>query len=98
MLDSPSSPVPVTVPNLGNSTAPLTVNHWFVEPGEAVLAGDALLEVLFPGITCDIVAPVSGRLDRIAKDVDAVVHTGEILGWIVPEAVASEFDDAHSSH
>ena len=80
----PSTSVPVIVPDLGTSGTPLTISSWFVDPDTDVLAGDALLEVLLPGITCDIAAPVSGRLDRIEKNVDSSVQAGDVLAWIIP--------------
>lgn len=88
-----STPVPVILPDLGASGSPLRISNWFVEPGDDVLAGDAILEVLLPGVTCDIPAPVSGRIDRIAKDVEATVQTGDTLAWIVPVDSGSNSDE-----
>ena len=90
----PATAVPVIVPELGTSGSPLTISSWFVEPGDSVLAGDTLLEVLLPGITCDIAAPVSGCLDRIERDVDSSVQTGDILAWIIPVPADAVSDDA----
>jgi pyruvate/2-oxoglutarate dehydrogenase complex dihydrolipoamide acyltransferase (E2) component len=52
--------VPVHLPDLGTSPVVLTV--WLADVGEAVGEGDGLLEVLLPGTTVEIAAPVAGWL------------------------------------
>jgi pyruvate/2-oxoglutarate dehydrogenase complex dihydrolipoamide acyltransferase (E2) component len=89
-LDSPSpsshSPttVPVVVPDLGTAGEPVSLSAWFVEPGESVDAGEPLFEVALPGITCDVLATVSGRVGRLVKDIDALVAPGDVVAWVEP--------------
>lgn len=74
----------VVLADLGAPRNQARVSAWFVEAGDSVHAGERLVEVLIPGGTFDVSAPVSGTLSRIAKPLDAVVNTGDTLGWIEP--------------
>jgi len=61
-------PVELSQPaRLDTAGEPLSLSAWFVEPGESVEAGEPLFEVALPGITCDVAAPVSGRVSRLVK-------------------------------
>jgi pyruvate/2-oxoglutarate dehydrogenase complex dihydrolipoamide acyltransferase (E2) component len=73
---------PIVLPDLGVGAIALTVTGWLVDVGDRVEAGDRLLEVLLPGITFDLPAPVSGTLTQIVKSTDAPIAAGDILGWI----------------
>jgi pyruvate/2-oxoglutarate dehydrogenase complex dihydrolipoamide acyltransferase (E2) component len=81
---NPPSPIPVVVPDLGTAGEPVSLSAWFVEPGESVEAGEPLFEVALPGITCDVAAPVSGRVSRLVKEIDALVSPGDTVAWIEP--------------
>lgn len=73
--------VPVRLPELG-ADEPVRISCWLVEAGDAVDAGDRLVELLVSGMTFDVPAPAAGVLQRIEKGFDAVVQTGDVLGWI----------------
>ncbi len=71
---------PVILPDLG--AAPVHVSAWFAGPGEHVLEGDRLVEVLVPGATFDVAAPASGTLrECFALPRDAIVP-GQVLGVV----------------
>jgi pyruvate/2-oxoglutarate dehydrogenase complex dihydrolipoamide acyltransferase (E2) component len=72
------------LPDLGTGTAPVRVSAWFVEVGDDVEAGEPILEIVIPGVTSDVCSPVTGRISRILKDIDALVHPGEIVAWVEP--------------
>ena len=56
--------------------------HRYADPGEAVFAGDRLVEVLTEGATFDVTAPASGRLTaRFVLPRDRV-QPGQVLGVI----------------
>jgi len=72
--------VPITMPDVGTDRAALSL--WFVNPGEKVFAGDRVVEVLIPGATVDVPAPVAGRLlDRVAI-VGDLLKPGQTLGHL----------------
>lgn len=79
-----SEPVAVLTPDLG-SPGPIGVSAWFVEVGETVRSGDRLVELLLPGVTYDVAAPVSGRLAKVFAALNADVTTGDLLGYIDPD-------------
>ena len=76
--------VPLIVPEVGVSAGQLRLSTWLVTLGEEVVIGDRIAEVLVPGMTFDIASPVSGRLVKQEKQPDAILATGERLGWIEP--------------
>ncbi len=51
-------PTPIRLPDLGGG--PVTLSHWYAEPGERVLAGERLVEVLTDGATFEVTAPATG--------------------------------------
>ncbi|MBW3541342.1 MAG: biotin attachment protein [Planctomycetes bacterium] len=79
-------PIPVILPDLGAEDAVVRVSCWLVEPGEAVDVGDRLVEVLLPGITCDVAAPAGGVLSAVDQPAGCEVAPGEVLGWIEPDS------------
>lgn len=78
------SNLPLTLPELGARDCPLRISAWFVDEGDRVEAGDRIAEVVTPGISCDITATTGGRLVRIERPLDTIVHTGDVLAWVQP--------------
>ena len=81
----PNSPVPVPLPDLGTADEPIRISAWFVEVGDAIEAGEPILEVMVAGVTCDVCSPTSGRIRRVLKDLDAAVQSGDVVAWIDPQ-------------
>ncbi len=81
---APNSGVPVPLPDLGTGGEPVRVSAWFVEVGDPVEIGEPILEVVAPGITCDVCSPASGRIRRVLKDLDAPVQSGDVVAWVDP--------------
>jgi len=82
--------IPVIMPDLQSDSAQHVVSAWFISTDDNVVQGDRLVEILLPGMTVDIPAPVTGRLASIEKRERAAVTTDEILGWIEPDADQTE--------
>jgi pyruvate/2-oxoglutarate dehydrogenase complex dihydrolipoamide acyltransferase (E2) component len=78
------SPIPVVLPDLGTAGIAVTVSAWFVEPGDNVEAGEAILEVMIPGVTSDVCSPAPGRIDRLVSAIDARVMPGDVVAWLEP--------------
>jgi 2-oxoglutarate dehydrogenase E2 component (dihydrolipoamide succinyltransferase)/2-oxoisovalerate dehydrogenase E2 component (dihydrolipoyl transacylase) len=75
---------PVILPDLG--AAPIQLSLWFADLGDQVREGDRLVEVVAPGATFDVAAPVSGTLrERLALPRDRLVP-GQVLGLLEVEA------------
>lgn len=74
---------PIALPELG--TPRVIFSLWYVRPGDRVVEGDRVAEVLIPGATFDVAAPATGRLaERLALSTDALTP-GQVLGWIEEE-------------
>jgi pyruvate/2-oxoglutarate dehydrogenase complex dihydrolipoamide acyltransferase (E2) component len=73
---------PLTLPDLKAGNEELRVSCWLVDLGDAVVEGDRVVEILLDGVTFDVVAETSGTLARIERPLDAVVRTGDVLGWL----------------
>lgn len=74
--------IPILVPDLGTEQETLRISAWLVEPGQAIVVGERLVELLIPGITYDISAAQNGELVSIVRHVDAIVSTGDVIGWL----------------
>ena len=71
---------PIILPDLG--VGPLTLSVWFVEPGDPVLQGERVLEVLAEGVTFDITAPATGKLLHKEAFSREQLTAGQALGMI----------------
>ena len=52
---------PSVLPELGTGDEELRVSCWLVDLGDAVVAGDRIVEILFDGVTFDVTAEQTGR-------------------------------------
>jgi pyruvate/2-oxoglutarate dehydrogenase complex dihydrolipoamide acyltransferase (E2) component len=79
----------VRLPELGAGDDEIRVSCWLVDLGDAVGAGDRIVELLIDGVTFDLSVECTGILTRIDKSLDAIVRTGDILGWIETDETSS---------
>ena len=70
----------ITVPQLGESIVEATVVQWFKKEGDAVTAGEALLELETEKVTLEVNASDSGLLVRIERAAGEDVQIGDLLG------------------
>lgn len=73
--------VPVTIPDMG-LMQPMCVSVWFARPGDYVLEGDRLVEILAGDVVFDVTAPISGKLVRIERDQTDPVQVGDVVAWL----------------
>jgi len=64
---------PVEVPKLGNSVEECIIGRWLKNPGDAVAAGDVVVEIETDKTTFEVTAPVGGKLLARFFDEGAVV-------------------------
>ncbi|HEY5491629.1 MAG TPA: biotin/lipoyl-containing protein, partial [Gemmatimonadaceae bacterium] len=76
------------VPPLGESITEATITRWLKRAGDAVNAGETLVELETDKITVEVPALKGGLLTAIAKAEGDVVKVGEVLG---------DFDDSASA-
>ncbi len=75
-------PVEIVMPKLGLTMASGTVSRWMKSAGEAVRAGEPLLEVATDKITYEVEAPASGRLGSALAQAGDEFACGEVLAYI----------------
>lgn len=73
---------PIVLPELGASDEEIRVSCWLAELGDWIDEGDRLVEILLDGVTFDVTADRSGTLAQIECPMEAVVRSGDVLGWI----------------
>jgi 2-oxoglutarate dehydrogenase E2 component (dihydrolipoamide succinyltransferase) len=72
--------LPIKVPPLGESIVEATISKWHKKEGDAVAAGDTLVELDTDKITVEVPALKPGVLARRARNEGDVVKVDEILG------------------
>ena len=75
-------PANIVVPEVGESIVDARVAKWLRKEGEAVSAGDPLVELETDKIDVEVSAPQAGVLSRIDRKDGEDVKVGEILGVI----------------
>ena len=88
--------VDINVPELGESVADATVGRWLKGEGDAVSAGEALVELETDKINFEVEAEQDGVLESIAKGEGDTVNVGEVIGTI-GEGDGSAAPDAESA-
>jgi 2-oxoglutarate dehydrogenase E2 component (dihydrolipoamide succinyltransferase) len=76
------------VPPLGESITEATITRWLKRAGDAVNAGETLVELETDKITVEVPALKGGVLTAIAKAEGEVVKVGEVLGDFDDSALA----------
>ncbi|CAA9495543.1 MAG: Dihydrolipoamide succinyltransferase component (E2) of 2-oxoglutarate dehydrogenase complex [uncultured Rubrobacteraceae bacterium] len=72
----------IHVPELGESVTDATVGKWLKSEGEAVEAGEALVELETDKINFEVEAEEGGVLESISKGEGETVNVGEVIGTI----------------
>src|SRR5689334_20380851 len=79
----------VVVPEVGESIVDARVAKWLKKEGDAVSAGEPLVELETDKIDLEVAAPKGGVLSRIAYADGSDVKVGEVLGVIEEGAQAA---------
>ncbi|WP_202920369.1 lipoyl domain-containing protein [Urbifossiella limnaea] len=72
--------MPIELPDLGAPRAVLSL--WYARVGDRVFAGDRVAEVLIPGATVDVPAPVGGVVAAQAVLANDPLVAGQLIGEI----------------
>src|SRR5436190_22244469 len=79
--------LPIKVPPLGESIVEATVSKWHAKEGDAVAAGDTLVELDTDKITVEVQALKAGVLAKRTRNDGDVVHVDDVLGELDESAV-----------
>jgi pyruvate/2-oxoglutarate dehydrogenase complex dihydrolipoamide acyltransferase (E2) component len=74
--------VDVKMPDFGGDAKEGTIVAWHKQPGEAVAAGELLVEVMTDKVNVEIEAPSAGTLGEVLFQPDDVVPVGETIARI----------------
>jgi 2-oxoglutarate dehydrogenase E2 component (dihydrolipoamide succinyltransferase) len=77
----------IKVPPLGESIVEATVSRWTKQPGDAVAAGETLVELETDKVTVEVPALRAGVMGAHAKSEGDVVKVDEVLGELDESAV-----------
>ena len=81
--------IQIKVPPLGESIVEATVSRWLKREGEAVAAGETLVELETDKVTVEVPATTSGVLVRRAHQEGDVVALGAVLGELDESAAGA---------
>src|SRR5215211_6511943 len=87
----------IKVPPLGESIVEATVSRWLKNEGDAVAAGDTLVELETDKITVEVPALSAGVLATRARSEGDVVKVDELLGELTEGATAAPSAPAPSA-
>jgi 2-oxoglutarate dehydrogenase E2 component (dihydrolipoamide succinyltransferase) len=79
----------VTVPDMGESVIEATVSRWLKQEGDAVKAGEPLVELETDKINLEVGAQQGGILQRIEKGPGETVAVGDVLAVVAAEGEAA---------
>jgi 2-oxoglutarate dehydrogenase E2 component (dihydrolipoamide succinyltransferase) len=74
--------VEIKVPQLGESVTEATVAKWLKQPGQAVAADEALVELETDKVTLEVNAPQAGTMGEIVAKEGDTVNVGALLGTL----------------
>jgi 2-oxoglutarate dehydrogenase E2 component (dihydrolipoamide succinyltransferase) len=74
--------IAIKVPPLGESVVEATVSRWAKQPGEAVAAGETIVELETDKVTVEVPALKPGVLKSQAKQAGDVVKVDDLLGEV----------------
>ncbi len=73
----------VIVPSLSlDADMTIRISCWLIKPGETVIEGDRLVELLIGEFVYDLPAPATGKLHARLAAVDQQVEIGQAIGKI----------------
>lgn len=83
----------ITVPALGESVVEATIARWLKKEGEAVKAGEAVVELETDKVDLEVPAEKDGVLGTIQRQAGEDVQIGDVLGVIEEGAAAAPAAD-----
>jgi 2-oxoglutarate dehydrogenase E2 component (dihydrolipoamide succinyltransferase) len=90
--------IDIVVPPLGESVPEATLGRWLKQPGEAVRAGEPVLELETDKVNLEVAAEQDGTLGPWARQPGDTVHPGDVVGTIEPGAPAVPETPAAAPH
>ncbi|MDQ3702422.1 MAG: 2-oxo acid dehydrogenase subunit E2, partial [Chloroflexota bacterium] len=89
--------VEIRVPQLGESVVEATIARWLKKEGDALAAGDPVVELETEKVNIEVPADAAGVLAQIAHREGETVRVGEVLGVLDGEPPQTATDGAADS-
>jgi 2-oxoglutarate dehydrogenase E2 component (dihydrolipoamide succinyltransferase) len=78
-------PATIVVPEFGESVSEARVGRWLKNEGDAVEAGEPLVELETDKVDLEVAAEIEGVLSKIEKAEGSEVKPGDVLGIVEPQ-------------
>src|SRR5260370_42494275 len=75
-------PIPIIMPQLGESIAEAAIINFLVQPGDTVEADQNLIEVETNKATMTVTSPCNGRIEKFTVELNESYAVGAVLGQI----------------
>ena len=82
----------ITIPNVGESVAEVTIASWFKQPGDAVKKDEALVEIETDKASQELVAPEDGTLSEVLVAEGETVAVGTLIAKLGEGGGTAEAD------
>lgn len=76
------SRVAVSVPKIGLTAEEVTIERWFKAPGDRVMGGETIAEMMTDKAVIDLEAPADGVLDQIVVDANQTATVGAVVAYL----------------
>lgn len=77
---------PFTMPKLGATMTEGTILHWLYQPGDRIVKGEPVVEIMTDKVNIEVDAPLSGRLVRVLAQDGEVLPVGSPLAFLVDDS------------
>ncbi|HET9217401.1 MAG TPA: dihydrolipoyllysine-residue succinyltransferase [Terriglobia bacterium] len=81
-------PVPLKVPNVGESITEVEIGQWLKNNGDVVRENDPVVVIETEKATLEIPAPISGKISEVLKKAGDKAAVGEVIGYMESASVA----------
>lgn len=73
----------VTLEELASDSREAVISAWHKVPGDTVVKGDDLVEVVTDKASFDVASPCDGKLVRVSGSAGSTVGTGDVIAEIM---------------
>jgi 2-oxoglutarate decarboxylase len=86
---APGATIDIVTPTGGESVTEGTILEWSVKVGDAVKAGDTVVEISTDKVDMELPAPASGTIAEILAEEGTTVSVGEVIGRMTAAGAAA---------
>src|SRR4029450_10221614 len=75
-------PVPLKVPNVGESITEVEIGEWLKQNGDFAAENDPVVVIETEKATVELPAPISGKVTEVIKKQGEKAAVGEVIGYM----------------